>query len=107
VLTAVRGEHVLDRLLQQWRQARDDVFTPRAWSCSYRSLISSPFPVLGGVRPRRVHGHTEPLDQATGVALVPRAGEHDCGLSLGRNALELTGRGIGSNSNRRTPSSIA
>ena len=44
---------------------------------------------LRGVGQRRVDRHAEPLDQALRVALMPWRGEHDRGVALGRERLEL------------------
>ena len=44
---------------------------------------------LRAVGQRRVDRHAEPLDEALGVALVPRRGEHDRRLALGRERLDL------------------
>ena len=49
--------------------------------------------VFRGIGQRRVYGYTEPLDQALRVALVPRRGQHDRGLALGRELLDLARRG--------------
>ena len=48
--------------------------------------------VLRAVGRCGVHRHPEPLHEASGVALVPRAGEHDRRLALRRELLELAGR---------------
>jgi hypothetical protein len=63
--------------------------------------------VLGRVRQRREDRHAEPLDQALCVALVPRGGEHDRRVACRCERLELPGTPSGSNSSRRSPSSIA
>ena len=49
--------------------------------------------VFRGIREWRVDGHTEPLDQTLRVALVPRRGQHDRRLALGRELLDLARRG--------------
>jgi hypothetical protein len=48
---------------------------------------------LRAVGQRRVDRRAEPLDQALRVALVPRRGEHDRRLALGRELLELARHG--------------
>ena len=49
--------------------------------------------VLSGIGQRRVNRHTELLDQTLRVALVPRRGQHDRCLALGRKRLDLARRG--------------